>query len=151
MLGQAVFWLVVADTLPATGTSPLLSDYIRINFIVGSMGIMLSVITVSIHHQAGPLKNRFLRKLFIDILPRIVFVSTPVRSKKSERDRPNGTEDIANNGLVENKVVSQTNKDENMIVMRNRCGANKVTPKEDASVHHVVSKTRKTALTCGIL
>ncbi|XP_071791672.1 neuronal acetylcholine receptor subunit alpha-6-like [Asterias amurensis] len=77
MLGQAVFWLVVADALPPTGTSPLLSDSIRVNFIVGSLGIMLSVITVTIHHQVGTIKNRFLRKLFVNVLPRIVCLSPP--------------------------------------------------------------------------
>ncbi|XP_038073910.1 acetylcholine receptor subunit beta-type unc-29-like [Patiria miniata] len=88
LLGQAVFWLVTAESLPPTGGegTPLLLDCIEYNFIVGGLAILLSVVTVGLQHQPGPLRGRFRRKLFLQILPLVVCLQSRGRGKVNDDD-----------------------------------------------------------------
>ncbi|XP_022079218.1 neuronal acetylcholine receptor subunit alpha-6-like [Acanthaster planci] len=83
LLGQAVFWLVVADSLPATGCqdTPLLLVCIECNFVVSGLAILLSVVTLGVHHRPGPLRSRFLRGLLLCTLPQLVCLRCKRRRK----------------------------------------------------------------------
>ncbi|XP_038065772.1 neuronal acetylcholine receptor subunit beta-3-like [Patiria miniata] len=77
LLGQAVFWLVVIESLPITGGqgTPILLSSIECNFLVAGLAILLSVVTVRVHHRPGPLRGRVLRMVFLRILPVVVCVT----------------------------------------------------------------------------
>ncbi|XP_038065771.1 neuronal acetylcholine receptor subunit alpha-6-like [Patiria miniata] len=77
LLGQAVLWLVVIESLPPTGGqgTPILLSSIECNFLVGGLAILLSVVTVRVHHRPGPLRGRLLRTVFLRVLPMVVCVA----------------------------------------------------------------------------
>ncbi|XP_038064762.1 neuronal acetylcholine receptor subunit alpha-6-like [Patiria miniata] len=77
LLGQAVFWLVVIESLPITGGqgTPILLSSIESNFLVGGLAILLSVVTVRVHHRPGPLRGCLLRTVFLRVLPVVVCVT----------------------------------------------------------------------------
>jgi len=74
-----VFLLVIVDTIPPTASAvPMLGIYILFTMSLNSFSIVLTVVVENIHHR-GPETHempQWMRKVFIDFLPRVLFPST---------------------------------------------------------------------------
>ena len=77
-----VFLLVIVDTIPPTASAvPMLGIYILFTMILNCLSIMLTIVVENVHHR-GPETHEmpnWMRKVFIDVLPRLLFSSTMKR------------------------------------------------------------------------
>ena len=77
-----VFLLVIVDTIPPTASAvPMLGIYILFTMILNCLSIVLTIVVENVHHR-GPETHEmpnWMRKVFIDILPRLLFSSTMKR------------------------------------------------------------------------
>ena len=79
LLSLVVFLLVIVDTIPPTASAvPMLGIYILFTMALNSFSIVLTVVVENVHHR-GPETHEmpaWMRKIFIDFLPRVLFPST---------------------------------------------------------------------------
>jgi len=79
LLSLVVFLLVIVDTIPPTASAvPMLGIYILFTMALNSFSIVLTVVVENVHHR-GPETHempQWMRKIFIDFLPRVLFPST---------------------------------------------------------------------------
>ena len=88
LLSLSLFQLLLMDSTPATSlVIPLLGKYILFTMILVAASILLSVVTMNIHHRRGSMHtmSNFTRAVFLNILPKFLLMRRPeFRSKHSD-------------------------------------------------------------------
>ncbi|CBY12093.1 unnamed protein product [Oikopleura dioica] len=79
LLSLVTFFLVIVDSIPQTARAvPKLGIYILFTMILNTVSILLTIVVENMHHR-GPETHEmspWIRTVFIDLLPRLLFSST---------------------------------------------------------------------------
>jgi hypothetical protein len=92
LLALVVFLLLISKILPPTSTViPLIAKYLLFTFIMNILTIFFTVVIINYNYRT-PRTNKmpyWIRRLFIDILPRILRMERPKKyEKKIEDEKP---------------------------------------------------------------
>ena len=89
LLSLSLFQLLLMDSTPATSlVIPLLGKYILFTMILVAASILLSVVTMNIHHRRGSMHtmSNFTRVIFLNILPTILCMKRPEYKSRHSDD-----------------------------------------------------------------
>ena len=83
LLSLSLFQLLLIDIMPPTSLKiPLLGKYILFTTTVVSLSVLCSVIVLAVHFRSAATHEMpsITRKLFLTVLPRLLFMQTPEQS-----------------------------------------------------------------------
>ncbi|CAJ0582785.1 unnamed protein product, partial [Mesorhabditis spiculigera] len=91
LLSIVVFLLLVSKILPPTSsTIPLMAKYLLLTFVLNVITILTTVIVINVYFR-GPLTHdmpQWVRRVFLEILPKFMCMKRPKRIKKmAKRDK----------------------------------------------------------------
>ena len=87
LLSLSIFQLFLMDIVPATSiTIPLLGNYLLFTSTLVSLSIFASVLTLNVNFRSTATQKmpRLTRKLFLEILPRLLFMKKPMDDDEDE-------------------------------------------------------------------
>ncbi|XP_032801556.1 acetylcholine receptor subunit alpha isoform X3 [Petromyzon marinus] len=90
LLSLTVFLLVIVELIPSTSTDvPLIGKYMLFTMIFVIMAIIITVAVINIHHRSPSTHTMqpWVRKLFIETIPGMMFFSTMKRPSKERQDK----------------------------------------------------------------
>nr|KAF6449861.1 cholinergic receptor nicotinic alpha 1 subunit [Molossus molossus] len=97
LLSLTVFLLVIVELIPSTSSAvPLIGKYMLFTMVFVIASIIITVIVINTHHRS-PSTNvmpEWVRKVFIDTIPNVMFFSTMKRPSREKQDKKIFTEDI---------------------------------------------------------
>ncbi len=103
LLALVVFLLLISKILPPTSTViPLIAKYLLFTFIMNILTIFCTVVIINYNYRT-PRTNKmpyWMRRLFIDILPRILRMERP-----NKYDKENNTNTNNDNEIIEPTTV----------------------------------------------
>ena len=86
LLALTVFFLLLAEIIPPTSlVIPLIGKYLLFTMVLVTLSIVVTVIVLNVHFRS-PLTHvmsPWVRKVFLDILPRILIMRRPNQTKKN--------------------------------------------------------------------
>ena len=88
LLSLSMFQLLLLDIMPPTSIKiPLLGKYILFTTVVVSLSVLCSVVVLSVHFRSGATHEmpRVTRKLFLTLLPRLLFMQRPEQAITRKR------------------------------------------------------------------
>ncbi|GCC27219.1 hypothetical protein chiPu_0005644 [Chiloscyllium punctatum] len=97
LLSLTVFLLVIVELIPSTSSAvPLIGKYMLFTMIFVISSIIITVIVINTHHRSPSTHTmpQWVRKVFIDTIPNIMFFSTMKRTKKEKQEKSIFPEDI---------------------------------------------------------
>ncbi|XP_067890673.1 acetylcholine receptor subunit alpha [Heterodontus francisci] len=97
LLSLTVFLLVIVELIPSTSSAvPLIGKYMLFTMIFVISSIVITVIVINTHHRSPSTHTmpQWVRKVFIDTIPNIMFFSTMKRLTKEKQEKKIFTEDI---------------------------------------------------------
>ncbi|KAK2183589.1 hypothetical protein NP493_304g07002 [Ridgeia piscesae] len=93
LLSLSIFQLLLMEIVPATSlTIPLMGKYILFTSVLLSISIFSSVITLNVNFRSTskPKMPRLTRRIFLEILPRILCMHRPDTSSEQDPDEKEG-------------------------------------------------------------
>lgn len=106
LLALVVFLLLISKILPPTSTViPLIAKYLLFTFIMNILTIFCTVLIINYNYRT-PRTNKmpyWMRRLFIDILPRILRMERP---HKYERENQDEIETLTVNSVRASRLVT---------------------------------------------
>lgn len=118
LLALTVFFLLLSDINPPTSiVIPLIGKYLLFTMIVVTMSIFLTVYTLSVHfrspatHKMSP----WIKRVFTEILPKILCMKRPVQQKRLYKEEIEVT-----TNLLEDAVNEDQNPQPNYANLRRR-------------------------------
>lgn len=118
LLALTVFFLLLSDINPPTSiVIPLIGKYLLFTMIVVTMSIFLTVYTLSVHFRspATHTMSPWIKRVFTEILPKILCMTRPVQEKRESRE---AIEVTAN--LLEDAINEDQNPEPNYANLRRR-------------------------------
>ncbi|PNI86490.1 CHRNA1 isoform 2 [Pan troglodytes] len=97
LLSLTVFLLVIVELIPSTSSAvPLIGKYMLFTMVFVIASIIITVIIINTHHRSPSthVMPNWVRKVFIDTIPNIMFFSTMKRPSREKQDKKIFTEDI---------------------------------------------------------
>ncbi|XP_059784113.1 acetylcholine receptor subunit alpha isoform X2 [Balaenoptera ricei] len=97
LLSLTVFLLVIVELIPSTSSAvPLIGKYMLFTMVFVIASIIITVIVINTHHRSPSthVMPEWVRKIFIDTIPNIMFFSTMKRPSREKQDKKFFTEDI---------------------------------------------------------
>uniref|UniRef100_A0A8C0CPY6 Acetylcholine receptor subunit alpha n=1 Tax=Balaenoptera musculus TaxID=9771 RepID=A0A8C0CPY6_BALMU len=97
LLSLTVFLLVIVELIPSTSSAvPLIGKYMLFTMVFVIASIIITVIIINTHHRSPSthVMPEWVRKVFIDTIPNIMFFSTMKRPSREKQDKKIFTEDI---------------------------------------------------------
>uniref|UniRef100_A0A2K5CHC8 Acetylcholine receptor subunit alpha n=1 Tax=Aotus nancymaae TaxID=37293 RepID=A0A2K5CHC8_AOTNA len=97
LLSLTVFLLVIVELIPSTSSAvPLIGKYMLFTMVFVIASIIITVIVINTHHRSPSthVMPNWVRKVFIDTIPNIMFFSTMKRPSREKQDKKIFTEDI---------------------------------------------------------
>ncbi|XP_041056184.1 acetylcholine receptor subunit alpha [Carcharodon carcharias] len=97
LLSLTVFLLVIVELIPSTSSAvPLIGKYMLFTMIFVISSIIITVVVINTHHRSPSTHTmpQWVRKVFIDTIPNIMFFSTMKRITKEKQEKRIFTEDI---------------------------------------------------------
>uniref|UniRef100_A0A8C9ALL4 Acetylcholine receptor subunit alpha n=1 Tax=Prolemur simus TaxID=1328070 RepID=A0A8C9ALL4_PROSS len=97
LLSLTVFLLVIVELIPSTSSAvPLIGKYMLFTMVFVIASIIITVIVINTHHRSPSthVMPEWVRKVFIDTIPNIMFFSTMKRPSREKQDKKIFTEDI---------------------------------------------------------
>ncbi|XP_067842903.1 acetylcholine receptor subunit alpha [Heptranchias perlo] len=97
LLSLTVFLLVIVELIPSTSSAvPLIGKYMLFTMIFVITSIIITVIIINTHHRSPSTHTmpQWVRKIFIDTIPNVMFFSTMKRPAKEKQEKRIFTEDI---------------------------------------------------------
>uniref|UniRef100_A0AC11AML5 Cholinergic receptor nicotinic alpha 1 subunit n=1 Tax=Ovis aries TaxID=9940 RepID=A0AC11AML5_SHEEP len=97
LLSLTVFLLVIVELIPSTSSAvPLIGKYMLFTMVFVIASIIITVIVINTHHRSPSthVMPEWVRKVFIDTIPNIMFFSTMKRPSREKQDTKIFTEDI---------------------------------------------------------
>ncbi|XP_066540657.1 neuronal acetylcholine receptor subunit alpha-3 [Hoplias malabaricus] len=91
LLSLTVFLLVITETIPSTSlVIPLIGEYLLFTMIFVTLSIVITVFVLNVHYRTPKTHTmpRWVRHVFLSILPRVMFMTRP--EKDPERARGSG-------------------------------------------------------------
>ncbi|MBN3300259.1 CHIN protein, partial [Amia calva] len=90
LLSLTVFLLVIVELIPSTSSAvPLIGKYMLFTMVFVITSIIITVIVINIHHRSPSTHTmpQWVRKIFIDTIPNIMFFSTMKRPSRDKQDK----------------------------------------------------------------
>uniref|UniRef100_A0A8D0DXK5 Cholinergic receptor nicotinic alpha 1 subunit n=1 Tax=Salvator merianae TaxID=96440 RepID=A0A8D0DXK5_SALMN len=97
LLSLTVFLLVIVELIPSTSSAvPLIGKYMLFTMVFVIASIIITVIVINTHHRSPSTHTmpQWVRKIFIDTIPNIMFFSTMKRPSRNRQEKRIFTEDI---------------------------------------------------------
>uniref|UniRef100_A0A7N5KQF0 Acetylcholine receptor subunit alpha n=1 Tax=Ailuropoda melanoleuca TaxID=9646 RepID=A0A7N5KQF0_AILME len=97
LLSLTVFLLVIVELIPSTSSAvPLIGKYMLFTMVFVIASIIITVIVINTHHRSPSthVMPDWVRKVFIDTIPNVMFFSTMKRPSREKQDKKIFTEDI---------------------------------------------------------
>ncbi|KAF7699321.1 neuronal acetylcholine receptor subunit alpha-3 [Silurus meridionalis] len=82
LLSLTVFLLVITETIPSTSlVIPLIGEYLLFTMIFVTLSIVITVFVLNVHYRTPKTHSmpRWVRHVFLSLLPRIMFMTRPER------------------------------------------------------------------------
>ncbi|XP_033984670.1 acetylcholine receptor subunit alpha-like [Trematomus bernacchii] len=92
LLSLTVFLLVIVELIPSTSSAvPLIGKYMLFTMVFVIASIIITVIVINTHHRSPSTHTMpdWVRKVFIETIPNIMFFSTMKRPGKDIQAKPN--------------------------------------------------------------
>ncbi|XP_007444779.2 acetylcholine receptor subunit alpha, partial [Python bivittatus] len=96
LLSLTVFLLVIVELIPSTSSAvPLIGKYMLFTMVLVITSIIITVIVINIHHRSPNTHTmpQWVRKIFIETIPNVMFFSTMKRPSKNKQENRIFTED----------------------------------------------------------
>ncbi|XP_038630027.1 neuronal acetylcholine receptor subunit alpha-4-like, partial [Scyliorhinus canicula] len=80
LLSLTVFLLLITEIIPSTSlVIPLIGEYLLFTMIFVTLSIVITVFVLNVHHRSPHTHTMpaWVRKLFLDFIPRILFMQRP--------------------------------------------------------------------------
>ncbi|XP_051986274.1 acetylcholine receptor subunit alpha [Xyrauchen texanus] len=90
LLSLTVFLLVIVELIPSTSSAvPLIGKYMLFTMIFVIASIIITVIVINTHHRSPSTHTMpaWVRKIFIDTIPNLMFFSTMKRPSQERQDK----------------------------------------------------------------
>ncbi|XP_021452871.1 acetylcholine receptor subunit alpha isoform X1 [Oncorhynchus mykiss] len=90
LLSLTVFLLVIVELIPSTSSAvPLIGKYMLFTMVFVIASIIITVIVINTHHRSPSTHTMspWVRKIFIDTIPNLMFFSTMKRPAKEKQDK----------------------------------------------------------------
>ncbi|NP_001079601.1 acetylcholine receptor subunit alpha-1-A precursor [Xenopus laevis] len=97
LLSLVVFLLVIVELIPSTSSAvPLIGKYMLFTMVFVIASIVITVIVINTHHRSPSthIMPQWLKKIFIETIPRVMFFSTMKRPAQDQHKKKIFTEDI---------------------------------------------------------
>ncbi|XP_043931496.1 acetylcholine receptor subunit alpha [Protopterus annectens] len=97
LLSLTVFLLVIVELIPSTSSAvPLIGKYMLFTMVFVIMSIIITVIVINTHHRSPSTHTMpaWVRKIFIETIPNVMFFSTMKRPSQDKQEKRVFTEDI---------------------------------------------------------
>ncbi|KAM4859520.1 acetylcholine receptor subunit alpha [Thomomys bottae] len=97
LLSLTVFLLVIVELIPSTSSAvPLIGKYMLFTMVFVIASIIITVIVINTHHRSPSTHTmpEWVRKVFIDTIPNVMFFSTMKRPSRDKQEKQIFTEDI---------------------------------------------------------
>ncbi|MEE6489701.1 hypothetical protein FKM82_015652 [Ascaphus truei] len=97
LLSLTVFLLVIVELIPSTSSAvPLIGKYMLFTMVFVIASIIITVIVINTHHRSPSthIMPQWVRKIFIDTIPNIMFFSTMKRPSQEKQGKKIFSEDI---------------------------------------------------------
>ncbi|XP_053554443.1 acetylcholine receptor subunit alpha [Bombina bombina] len=97
LLSLTVFLLVIVELIPSTSSAvPLIGKYMLFTMVFVITSIIITVIVINTHHRSPSthIMPEWVRKIFIDTIPKMMFFSTMKRPSQEKQGKKIFTEDI---------------------------------------------------------
>ncbi|XP_041495540.1 acetylcholine receptor subunit alpha-like [Microtus oregoni] len=97
LLSLTVFLLVIVELIPSTSSAvPLIGKYMLFTMVFVIASIIITVIVINTHHRSPSthIMPEWVRKVFIDTIPNVMFFSTMKRPSRDKQEKKIFTEDI---------------------------------------------------------
>ncbi|KAK1165662.1 acetylcholine receptor subunit alpha-like [Acipenser oxyrinchus oxyrinchus] len=97
LLSLTVFLLVIVELIPSTSSAvPLIGKYMLFTMVFVIASIIITVIVINTHHRSPSTHTmpQWVRKVFIDTIPNIMFFSTMKRPSRERQAKRVFAEDI---------------------------------------------------------
>ncbi|XP_041857840.1 acetylcholine receptor subunit alpha-like [Melanotaenia boesemani] len=91
LLSLTVFLLVIVELIPSTSSAvPLIGKYMLFTMVFVIASIIITVIVINTHHRSPSTHTMpdWVRKVFIETIPNIMFFSTMKRPGKEKENKP---------------------------------------------------------------
>ncbi|KAJ8249197.1 hypothetical protein GJAV_G00232200 [Gymnothorax javanicus] len=85
LLSLTVFLLVITETIPSTSlVIPLIGEYLLFTMIFVTLSIVITVFVLNVHYRTPKTHTmpRWVRRVFLGLLPRVMFMTRPVRDPR---------------------------------------------------------------------
>ncbi|XP_041060355.1 neuronal acetylcholine receptor subunit alpha-4-like [Carcharodon carcharias] len=86
LLSLTVFLLLITEIIPSTSlVIPLIGEYLLFTMIFVTLSIVITVFVLNVHHRSPHthIMPAWVRKFFLDVIPRILFMQRPAAVKKN--------------------------------------------------------------------
>ncbi|XP_070611252.1 acetylcholine receptor subunit alpha-like [Erythrolamprus reginae] len=97
LLSLTVFLLVIVELIPSTSSAvPLIGKYMLFTMVLVISSIIITVIVINTHHRSPSTHTmpQWVRKIFIETIPNVMFFSTMKRPSKNKQENRIFTEDV---------------------------------------------------------
>ncbi|ETE71672.1 Acetylcholine receptor subunit alpha, partial [Ophiophagus hannah] len=97
LLSLTVFLLVIVELIPSTSSAvPLIGKYMLFTMVFVITSIIITVVVINIHHRSPSTHTmpQWVRKIFIETIPNVMFFSTMKRPSKNKQENRIFTDDI---------------------------------------------------------
>ncbi|XP_015282126.1 PREDICTED: acetylcholine receptor subunit alpha [Gekko japonicus] len=97
LLSLTVFLLVIVELIPSTSSAvPLIGKYMLFTMVFVITSIIITVIVINTHHRSPSTHTmpQWVRKIFINTIPNLMFFSTMKRPSRNKLEKSIFTEDI---------------------------------------------------------
>nr|1OED_A Chain A, Acetylcholine receptor subunit alpha [Torpedo marmorata]1OED_D Chain D, Acetylcholine receptor subunit alpha [Torpedo marmorata] len=115
LLSLTVFLLVIVELIPSTSSAvPLIGKYMLFTMIFVISSIIITVVVINTHHRSPSTHTmpQWVRKIFIDTIPNVMFFSTMKRASKEKQENKIFADDIDISDIsgkqVTGEVIFQT-------------------------------------------
>ncbi|XP_054827862.1 acetylcholine receptor subunit alpha isoform X2 [Eublepharis macularius] len=97
LLSLTVFLLVIVELIPSTSSAvPLIGKYMLFTMVFVITSIIITVIVINTHHRSPSTHTmpQWVRKIFINTIPNLMFFSTMKRPSRNKQEKSIFTEDV---------------------------------------------------------
>ncbi|XP_020660820.3 acetylcholine receptor subunit alpha [Pogona vitticeps] len=97
LLSLTVFLLVIVELIPSTSSAvPLIGKYMLFTMVFVIASIIITVVVINTHHRSPSTHTmpQWVRKVFIDTIPNVMFFSTMKRPSRNKQEKKIFTEDM---------------------------------------------------------
>lgn len=89
LLSLTVFLLVITETIPSTSlVIPLIGEYLLFTMIFVTLSIVITVFVLNVHYRTPKTHTMpfWVRSVFLELLPKVMFMTRPERDPEKEID-----------------------------------------------------------------